>query len=107
MTVTVTFLFIMHLVEVAMWAVLYWAVGAVPDAEDALYASFGNYATLGFGEGLHMDQWRLLAPMTAMNGVLLFGLSTAVMFAVMSRIYRLTHNTRRRAGHAGPDLSGL
>jgi hypothetical protein len=44
-----------------------------------------NYTTLGYGDVIPMARWRLLGPMTAMNGVLLFGWSTAVIFQVLRR----------------------
>ncbi|MFX8597349.1 potassium channel family protein, partial [Acinetobacter baumannii] len=49
------------------------------------YFAFVNYTTLGYGDVTPLQQWRLLGPMTAMNGVLLFGWSTAVIYAVLSK----------------------
>ena len=48
-----------------------------------LYFAFVNYTTLGYGDVLPVAGWRLLGPMAAMNGVLLFGWSTAVIFQVL------------------------
>jgi hypothetical protein len=45
-----------------------------------------NYTTLGYGDVTPVERWRLLGPITAMNGVLLFGWSTAVIFEVLRRI---------------------
>jgi hypothetical protein len=50
-----------------------------------MYFAFVNYATLGYGDIVPVERWQLLGPMTAMNGVLLFGWSTAVMFEVLRR----------------------
>jgi hypothetical protein len=50
-----------------------------------VYFAFVNYTTLGYGDVLPVERWRLLGPMTAMNGVLLFGWSTAVIFDVLRR----------------------
>ena len=47
--------------------------------------AFVNYATLGYGDIVPLAEWRLLGPITAMNGVLLFGWSTAVIFEVLRR----------------------
>ena len=60
--------------------------GAVPDQTDAFYFAFVNYTTLGYGDILPVEHWRLLGPMTAMNGVLLFGWSTAVIFHILSTV---------------------
>jgi hypothetical protein len=55
---------------------------------DLLYFAFVNYTTLGYGDVTPVDRWRLLGPLTAMNGVLLFGWSTAVIFHVLLRTMR-------------------
>ena len=60
-------------------------VGAVPSGGDVVYFAFVNYTTLGYGDITPVKEWRLLGPMTAMNGVLLFGWSTAVIFEVLRR----------------------
>lgn len=49
------------------------------------YFAFVNYTTLGYGDITPVVRWRLLGPMTAMNGVLLFGWSTAVIFEVLRK----------------------
>jgi Ion channel len=74
-----------HLAEVAIWALTYEVTGATPPNPDTLYFAFVNYTTLGYGDMLPVQQWRLLGPFTAMNGVLLFGWSTAVIFEVLRR----------------------
>ena len=53
-----------------------------------LYFAFVNYTTLGYGDVVPVERWRLLGPMTAMNGVLLFGWSTAVIFEVLRQAMR-------------------
>jgi len=50
-----------------------------------MYFAFVNYTTLGYGDITPVASWQLLGPMTAMNGVLLFGWSTAVIFEVLRR----------------------
>jgi hypothetical protein len=52
---------------------------------DVAYFAFVNYTTLGYGDVLPVERWRLLGPITAMNGILLFGWSTAVIFEVLRR----------------------
>jgi hypothetical protein len=68
----------------------------MPTAERAFYFSAENYTALGYGDIMLSDRWRLLGPLEAINGLLLFGLSTAVMYAVMSRLItnRLQLNER-------------
>jgi hypothetical protein len=68
---------------VAVWALAYGIVGAAPPGTDLIYFAFVNYTTLGYGDVTPIERWHLLGPMTAMNGVLLFGWSTAVIFSVL------------------------
>ena len=75
-----------HLLLLGVWAVVLLACGQTADFETSLYLSAENYTSLGYGDIVPTGSWRLLGPLEAMNGLLLFGLSTAVMFAVMSRL---------------------
>ena len=85
---TVGILMIAHVVEVGIWALTYVLVGAAPPGADVLSFAFVNYTTLGYGDVLPVEHWLLLGPMAAMNGVLLFGWSTAVIFEVMRQAMR-------------------
>jgi len=86
MSSTVSVLMVAHLAEVLVWALTYAAVGAAPEGADRVYFAFVNYTTLGYGDVVPTPRWRLLGPMTAMNGVLLFGWSTAVIFEVLRNV---------------------
>ena len=82
MSSTVLVLLIAHALEVGVWAIVYRLVDLVP-AGDGFYFAFVNYTTLGYGDILPAPEWRMLGPITAMNGVLMFGWSTAVIFEVL------------------------
>ena len=75
-----------HLTQIALWAVAFLLCGAVPGFERAFYFSAQNYTALGYGDVLLSDQWQLLGPLEAINGLLFFGLSTALLFAIMSHL---------------------
>ena len=83
----------MHLTQIALWAVVFLLCGETSSFEQAFYVSAENYTALGYGDVLLSGRWRLLGPLEAINGLLLFGLSTAVLFAVMSHLIanRLRH----------------
>lgn len=85
MIATVSVLMIAHAVEVTVWAAIYALLGVAPPGADILYFAFVNYTTLGYGDVVPVESWRLLGPITSMNGVLLFGWSTAVIFEVLTR----------------------
>ena len=83
MIVTVWILMAAHASEVAVWALVYAVVDAARPGAGLMYFAFVNYTTLGYGDITPAERWQLLGPMTAMNGVLLFGWSTAVIFEAM------------------------
>jgi hypothetical protein len=83
MIATVTVLMIAHLAEVLVWSLIYVMTDTAPEGADLIYFAFVNYTTLGYGDVTPVERWHLLGPMTAMNGVLLFGWSTAVIFEVL------------------------
>ena len=85
MVTTVGVLMIAHIAEVVVWSLAYRFLDVAPPGTDVLYFAFVNYTTLGYGDVLPVERWRQLGPMTAMNGVLLFGWSTAVIFEVLRR----------------------
>jgi Ion channel len=85
MIATVSVLMAAHIAEVIVWSLAYMTVGAAPPGTDFIYFAFVNYTTLGYGDVTPIERWQLLGPMTAMNGVLLFGWSTAVIFAVLRK----------------------
>jgi hypothetical protein len=82
---TVSVLMVTHALEVIVWSLAYLMVDAAPAGADLVYFAFVNYTTLGYGDLIPLERWRLLGPITAMNGVLLFGWSTAVIFEVLRR----------------------
>jgi hypothetical protein len=85
MTATVLVLMATHMMEVFVWSLAYGMINAAPEGADLFYFAFVNYTTLGYGDITPVARWRLLGPMTAMNGILLFGWSTAVIFEVLRK----------------------
>jgi hypothetical protein len=85
MIATVSVLMAAHACEVVVWALAYLMVDAVPAGTGLVYFAFVNYTTLGYGDVVPVKDWQLLGPITAMNGVLMFGWSTAVIFEVLRK----------------------
>jgi ion channel len=75
-----------HLTEIAWWAILFIFCGEFREFGTAYYHSAVNYTTLGYGDVLMTPAWRLLGPLEAANGMLMFGVSTALIFAVVQRL---------------------
>jgi voltage-gated potassium channel Kch len=77
---------ILHSLEAAIWAEFYIMQHSFPDRETAYYFSLKSYTTLGYGDVVIPHPWRLMGSLEAMNGVLLFGWSTAILVGFLSRL---------------------
>jgi len=93
MIATVSVLMAAHVLEVFVWSLAYWIVDAAPAGTNLVYFAFVNYATLGYGDVTPVEGWRLLGPLTAMNGALMFGWSTAVMYEVLQKTMMISFDT--------------
>ena len=85
MVMTALVLMLAHTFEAVVWALAYWLLRAAPAGGDLLYFALVNYTTLGYGDITPVKEWRLMGPMAAMNGILMFGWSTAVLFEVLQK----------------------
>jgi hypothetical protein len=85
MIATTLVLMVAHTFEVFVWSVAYAIANAAPDDANLVYFAFVNYTTLGYGDVTPLPRWRLLGPMAAMNGILMFGWSTAILFEVLRK----------------------
>ena len=81
---TISFALAAHLIEIALWAVLLMIWGEFPVFSTAYYHAALDYTTLG-DVGLS-SSWTLLGPLDATDGMLMFGVSTAMIFAVIQRL---------------------
>ena len=77
-----------HMVEITIWAVLFVACGEFTRLAPAFYHSAMNYTSLGYGDVVMSASWKLFGPLEAAVGLLMFGVSTAMIFAVMQRLFR-------------------
>ena len=92
---TILVMFVVALLEALAWASVYLALGALKGLEQALYFSLVTFTTLGYGEIVLDERWRLLASFEAANGIIMFGWSTAIVMAVVHRVY-LASNAESR-----------
>src|ERR1700723_2519606 len=83
---TILYAFAAHLIEIALWAALFVVCGEFSDFATAYYHSAVNYTSLGYGDIIMSPAWRLLGPLETADGMLLFGVSTAMIFAVIQRL---------------------
>jgi len=90
-------LFTGHLVQIAIWAALFMYLGEFTDFLTAFYHSAVNFASLGYGDIVMSEKWRLLGALEASNGVLMFGLSAGTLLSVMTNLFsrhKLAESTR-------------
>lgn len=80
-----TLLMLGNIVQVAFWAVLYRALGAFEDFETAMYFSGVTFTSLGYGDVVLTAHIRLLAPLQAANGLMMFGITTALFFSAVQQ----------------------
>ncbi len=85
-TLAISFALAAHLVDIALWAVLFRICGEFPGLGTAYYHSAVNYTTLGYGDLVMTPSWRMLGPLEAADGMLMFGVSTALIFALTQRL---------------------
>jgi len=78
-------LILIHLVEIAVWALFFWWQKCLPDIESSFYFSGVTYATIGYGDLVLPEEWRLFGPIEGLTGILMCGLSTAFFFVIVSR----------------------
>ena len=76
-----------HLVEITIWAMVLEASGEFTRLATAFYHSAMNYTSLGYGDIVMSGAWKLLGPLEAANGLLMFGVSTAIIFTVVQRLF--------------------
>ena len=74
-----------NVIQVAIWALLYRVLGAFSDYETAMYFSGVTFTSLGYGDVVLTGRIRLLAPIQAANGLMMFGISTAAFVAAIQR----------------------
>ena len=91
---------VLHGIEAAIWAVAYVWLGALNLPKDAILYSVDSMTTRG-ASGLMLEQhWRMMGALEAANGMLLFGISTAYIFAVMQGYWSMLSDpltTRRQS----------
>ena len=78
-------LILLHGMVILLWAGFFRYV-CFRSWESAVYFSGSTYATVGYGDVLLPQQWRLLGPLESMVGVLMCGISVGLLFALITRL---------------------
>jgi len=96
----VLIMFLASVVEVVLWAFTYLKLGAIEGFEDAVYFSMVTFTTLGYGDIVLHQGWRLLASFEAINGIIMGGWTTAIVMWAVTRVYFAEHS---KGPFIGPD----
>jgi Ion channel len=86
--VAISCLFAAHIAEAAMWAAFFWKSGLLASFRESWYFAGVSHTTLGYGDVLLPKPWRSLGPISAINGLLTFGCTTAFLFLVLQSIWQ-------------------
>jgi hypothetical protein len=84
---------LLHLLEISVWATFYVWREAMPDLQTSLYFSAVSYTTTGYGDLVLPREWRLLAGVEALTGILMCGWSTAFFLTLGNRLYESRDRT--------------
>ena len=81
-------LFVLHGLEIWLYAFLYLAIGSVAGLREAVYFSTITYGAIGYSDAAMAEQWRLVSAIEGINGIILIGWSTAFFVTLMARLRR-------------------
>lgn len=90
-----------NFIQMMAWALLFVVLGEFDTFGKAVYHSAVNFATLGYGDIVLTERWRMLGPLEAATGILMFGVSTSVMTAAIVDL--MQRNGKRLGSRAGDD----
>ena len=87
-----------NFVQIVIWALLFICVGEFSELYEAVYHSAVNFTSLGYGDVVMSARWKLLGPLEAANGVLMFGMTSAALMVILQHMIKVQLETR-----ASPD----
>jgi hypothetical protein len=79
----------LHATEAGIWAAAYRLLGALPDNRSAMLYSLNAITSYGHADLMLKQHWQLMGALEALNGWLLFGLTTAFLFAMIEKVWSL------------------
>jgi hypothetical protein len=85
------FLIVIHFIEIAVWALFFWWYKCLPDLESSFYFSGVTYATIGYGDLVLPQEWRLYGPVEGLTGILMCGPLDGILLRYSEQKYSSTH----------------
>lgn len=77
-----------NFVQIAIWGVLFILLGEFSVFYEAVYHSAVNFTTLGYGDVVMSARWKLLGPLEAANGILMFGITSAALVTILQNLIK-------------------
>ena len=78
-----------NFVQIVIWGVLFRFLGEFTDVYEAVYHSAVNFTSLGYGDIVMTKRWKLMGPLEAANGVLMFGMTSAALMAILQQLIKV------------------
>ena len=86
-----------NFVQIVIWGVLFIFLGEFSELYEAVYHSAVNFTSLGYGDIVMSKRWKLMGPLEAANGVLMFGMTSAALMAILQQLIKVELENRRAA----------
>ena len=83
-----------NFVQIVIWGTLFLGLGEFSELYEAVYHSAVNFSSLGYGDVVMSKRWKLLGPLEAANGVLMFGMTSAALMAMLQQLIKSELNVR-------------
>jgi hypothetical protein len=78
-----------NFVQIVIWGALFICLGEFSELYEAVYHSAVNFTSLGYGDVVMSARWKLLGPLEAANGVLMFGMTSAALMAILQQLIKV------------------
>ncbi len=72
-----------NMLQISVWGLLFLWLGEFTELPEAIYHAAVNYSSLGYGDFVMSDSWKILGPLEAVNGVLMCGMTAGVLMGIM------------------------
>jgi Ion channel len=89
-------------VQIGIWGGLFVVLGEFSELYEAVYHSAVNFASLGYGDIVMSNRWKLLGPLEAINGVLMLGMGAAALMVILQQLVKLQYRDSQAADDDGP-----
>jgi Ion channel len=84
-----------NFVQIVIWATLFIFLGEFSELYEAVYHSAVNFTSLGYGDVVMSKRWKLMGPLEAANGVLMFGMTSAALMAILQQLIKVRFKAGR------------